>query len=82
MRRKILRLIGIKIRVTKRKHLVILNQDKTKKLEVSMGIITQISKEMKRVLAESADRAAQVAGLIQRERKVNSRNLGQTLIMG
>lgn len=47
-----------------------------------MGIITQISKEMKRVLAESADRAAQVAGLIQRERKVNSRNLGQTLIMG
>ena len=47
-----------------------------------MGIITQISKEMKRVLAESADRAAQVAGLIQRQRKVNSRNLGQTLIMG
>ena len=45
-------------------------------------MITQISREMKRVMTEAADEAGQKAGLIQRQRKVTSRNLGQTLVMG
>ena len=47
-----------------------------------MTSITQISRHLKSVLTESAQRASAAVALVQRQRQVSSTNLVQTLVLG